>query len=226
MVSGAATKGVYTYVKHFALNDQEANRDTNGGLITWATEQAMREIYFKPFEYAVKEGGAKGMMSSFNRIGMTWAGASYALLTEILRNEWGFKGSVVTDYIIDNNFNIQQMLRAGGDIVLNQNKQPKDLYGNATHVAQLRRAAKNILYVTANSNAMNGFGPGVVYKYALPTWHVVLIIVVISVTVVVLGADGFMLWQASKMTDEQLEEKLAAKKAKKEAKKTKKADEA
>ena len=226
VVSGAATKGVYTYVKHFALNDQEANRDTNGGLITWATEQAMREIYFKPFEYAVKEGGAKGMMSSFNRIGMTWAGASYALLTEILRNEWGFKGSVVTDYIIDNNFNIQQMLRAGGDIVLNQNKQPKDLYGNATHVAQLRRAAKNILYVTANSNAMNGFGPGVVYKYALPTWHVVLIIVVISVTVVVLGADGFMLWQASKMTDEQLEEKLAAKKAKKEAKKTKKADEA
>ena len=225
VVSGAASKGVYTYVKHFALNDQEANRDNNGGLVTWATEQAMREIYLKPFEYAVKEGGSRGMMSSFNRIGMTWAGGSYALLTEVLRNEWGFKGSVVTDYIVGG-YNVQQMLRAGGDIVLNQNMQPKDLYGDATHVAQLRRATKNILYVTANSNAMNGYGPGVVYKYALPTWHVILIIVVLSVTAVVLGADGLMLLKASKMSDERLEEILAAKKAKKEAKKSKKADKA
>ena len=85
VISGAKSRGVYTYVKHFALNDQETDRDTYG-LVTWANEQSMRELYFKPFELAVKEGGTTAMMSSFNRIGPVWAGGCYELLTEILRD--------------------------------------------------------------------------------------------------------------------------------------------
>ena len=93
---GIQSKGVYCYSKHFALNDQETNRDA-GGVATWCNEQAMREIYFKPFELVVKGGKTQGIMSSYNRLGTTWTGASAPLLTDLLRGEWGFVGTVVTD---------------------------------------------------------------------------------------------------------------------------------
>ena len=118
VVTGAREKGVNTMVKHFAVNDQETDRDTNG-LITWLSEQALREIYLKPFELVVKEGKSLGIMSSFNRIGTVWAGGSYELLTEILRNEWGFRGMVITDYA-NAYMNPDQMIRAGGDMWLFQ----------------------------------------------------------------------------------------------------------
>ena len=88
-------------MKHFVLNDQETNRDT-GGLITWADEQTLREIYMKPFQMIVQQGGTHALMSSFNRIGTTWAGGSYALLTNVLRKEWGFQGMIVSDYNLGN----------------------------------------------------------------------------------------------------------------------------
>ncbi|MEY8392232.1 glycoside hydrolase family 3 N-terminal domain-containing protein [Lachnospiraceae bacterium 45-W7] len=97
---GAQSEQLIVTVKHFALNDQEKNRDQNG-VLTWADEQTMREIYLKPFEIAVKEGKAMGIMSSFNRIGTQWAGGSKALLTDLLRKEWGFNGFVVTDYYLN-----------------------------------------------------------------------------------------------------------------------------
>ena len=169
VVRGAKSKGVYTYIKHFALNEQETHRDTTG-LITWANEQAMREIYLKPFELTVKEGGTNAMMSSFNRIGTVWAGGSYELLTQILRNEWGFKGMVITDYSTSTYMYTDQMIRAGGDLVLMQDKQPS-LSGTvmtSSHKTALRQATKNILYTVANSNAMNGMGEGIIYAYAMP----------------------------------------------------------
>lgn len=174
VVKGAKSKGVYTYVKHFAVNDQETNRE---GICTWLNEQAMREIYLKPFEYAVKEGGTTAMMSSFNRIGTVWAGGSYELLTEILRKEWGFKGMVITDYSTESYMYSDQMIRAGGDLVLMQDKQPSGsgTVFTSSHKYALRQATKNILYTVANSNAMNGMGEGIVYEYALPYWTIVLI---------------------------------------------------
>ncbi|MFY4478909.1 glycoside hydrolase family 3 N-terminal domain-containing protein, partial [Bifidobacterium adolescentis] len=93
-ISGAKSKGVYSFMKHFALNDQETKRTEM--LCTWTNEQAMREIYLKPFEMSVKEGGAQAVMSSFNYIGNTYAGADSALLQTVLRGEWGFKGFVLT----------------------------------------------------------------------------------------------------------------------------------
>ena len=173
VIKGAREKGVYTYVKHFVLNDQETNRDANG-LLTWANEQAMRELYFKPFELAVKEGETKAMMSSFNRIGTVWAGGSYALLTEVLREEWGFRGMVVTDYNLYEHMPADQMIRAGGDLNLTQSKMPSTTDLTATQVSCIRNATKNILYTVAGSNAMNGYGAGVVYRYEISPWMLIL----------------------------------------------------
>ena len=169
LVEGANEKGIYTYVKHFSLNEQETDRDARG-LITWANEQSLRELYFKPFELCVKEGKTKAIMTSFNRIGITWSGGSYALLTELLREEWGFQGMVITDYNSHTYMDVDQMLRAGGDLSLSPtNKSPKYV-STATDVTVIRRATKNILYTVVNSNAMNGFGEGVVWEYKVPNW--------------------------------------------------------
>ena len=95
VISGCNDKGVVTTIKHFALNEQETNRR---GVMTWVDEQTMREIYLKPFEIAIKETHPMGVMSSYSRIGAYWAGGCSALLKDLLRNEWGFDGFVVSDY--------------------------------------------------------------------------------------------------------------------------------
>lgn len=97
---GAQSKGLIVTVKHFVANDQETNRQSNG-LYTWLNEQSLREIYAEPFEISVKEGGAIGIMTAYNRIGNQWCGGSSALLIDLLREEWGFDGYVITDASID-----------------------------------------------------------------------------------------------------------------------------
>lgn len=194
VVIGANKKGVYTYVKHFAVNDQETNRDSNG-LVVWLNEQSLREIYLKPFEIIVKEGGSRAIMSSFNRIGRVWAGGNYELLTGVLREEWGFKGTVITDYNLQSSgyMSPDQFLRAGGDLNLVQGGFPnsfKASNASATDVNLLRRATKNILYTVAQSNAMNGMGEGNVWAYAIPMW-VVILIVVDCAAVAAFGVWGF-----------------------------------
>ena len=175
VIKGAKKKGVYTYVKHFAVNEQETNRDTNG-LITWVNEQALREIYLRPFEMAVKIGKTTAMMSSFNRIGTVWTGGCYELLTDVLRNEWGFVGMVITDYNTNSYMYADQMIRAGGDLNLIQDKKPSASGSTVTasHQTAIRRATKNILYTVVNSNAMNGYGEGISYTYAMPYWKIAL----------------------------------------------------
>lgn len=182
VVTGAQSKGVYTFVKHFALNDQETNRDSDG-LITWADEQTFREIYLKPFRMVVEQGKTSAIMTSFNRIGADWAGGSYALLTEVLRMEWGFKGMVITDYNLSNAYmHPDQMIRAGGDLNLSQDYKPsssatRDGMTDELQIKALRKATKNILYTVANSNAMNGMGEGVVWTTTMAKWKVALICV-------------------------------------------------
>ena len=150
IVRGAQEKGMFCYVKHFAVNNQETNRC---GLLTWANEQSMREIYFKPFEICVKEGKTMGIMSSLNRFGPRWAGGSYELLTEVLRDEWGFRGNVVTDsFAAWSNADI--MIRAGGSLALGWGTlhvSPE----SPTTVNALRNCAHDILYAHANSMAIN-----------------------------------------------------------------------
>ncbi len=173
-IEGAAEKGVYMYIKHFAVNDQETHRDQNG-ISVWLTEQALREIYLKPFEKAVKVGKTTAVMSSFNRIGAVWAGGNYNLLTEVLRNEWGFNGTVICDFNLSNYMNAKQMHYAGGDLNLTtmpDNRWTPDT-SNAADVYVIRQCSKNIMYTVANSCVMNR----VVSGYTLPAWQIALIAV-------------------------------------------------
>ncbi|MCQ2087321.1 MAG: glycoside hydrolase family 3 C-terminal domain-containing protein [Bacilli bacterium] len=149
---GLAEFGVYAYAKHFALNEQEKNREE---LYCWASEQAIREIYAKGFEHYVNLGGL-GIMTSFNKVGSYWAGANKSLLTGLLREEWGFHGVVVTDYCYNSTMGANVGLRAGNDLWLIKNgsygcdnvqqKTPNDA------IKLFRRACKNILFACAHSN--------------------------------------------------------------------------
>ncbi len=192
VILGAEKKGVYCYVKHFAVNDQETDREYNG-ILVWANEQAMRELYLLPFEISVKEGGATGMMSSFNRIGMKWAGGSYALLTQVLRNEWGFHGTVITDYSLNTYTRVDEMIRAGGDLFLTQDAKTFSMPDDVTQISSLRRATKNILYSVIHSNAMSIKVDG----YLLPIWIEILIVVDIFI-VLLLSIWGFLTFRTVK----------------------------
>ncbi len=154
---GINSKGVYSYFKHFVANDQETNRD-NGGLVTWLNEQALREIYMRPFQIVVQDGDTTAVMTSFNRLGVVPTAESPELLQNVLRGEWGFHGCVITDCVMAaTTQNIDRSLRAGNDLILTflGNMQA----GTATrdtvagHHA-LRAASHNILYMVANSNAL------------------------------------------------------------------------
>ena len=152
-VQGYNEKGVNTFLKHFALNDQETNRYA---VSVWCNEQAARELYFKPFELSVKQGGSRGVMSSFNRLGTTWAGASYPLLTTVLREEWGFQGCVVSDMACWAYQDVDQGIRAGNDLMLTLAKTlpTEDSTGSNSGQQAMRNATHNILYALANSCAM------------------------------------------------------------------------
>ena len=151
-IKGAQAKGVYAFLKHFALNDQETNRTHM--LATWTNEQAMREIYLRPFEIGVKDGGAHAIMSAFNYIGPEYAGANSALLKTVLRDEWGFRGMVLTDYFAGYGYqNADQITRNGGDMMLATIDMPIATVNvqDAAGVTALRGASHNILYTVANS---------------------------------------------------------------------------
>ncbi|MEE8696491.1 MAG: glycoside hydrolase family 3 N-terminal domain-containing protein [Olsenella sp.] len=184
-VLGAAEKGVYTLMKHFAFNDQEDHRGDRGewSMATWLNEQSARELYLKPFEMCMKAGdvdlnyvkdngdgtysnasrkirACQGLMTSFNRIGATWCGGSYELLTGLVRNEWGFNGWIITDNADMGEFmNGGQMIAAGGDSKLTtQNQQSWWQFTgtDATEYRYARNAMHHLLYTMANSHIMNG----------------------------------------------------------------------
>ena len=152
MTRGCNSMGVYCYPKHFALNDQETNRS---GVCVWSNEQAMREIYLKAFEIVVKEGNNHGLMSSYNRIGTVWSGGCEALLTDVLRGEWGFEGAVATDYANAKLLNADQALMAGGDLMLSTTGATLSdkVTGSIEGQQKLSQASKNVLYMVVNSRA-------------------------------------------------------------------------
>ena len=177
VVRGAQSKGCVVTVKHYALNDQETNRY---GASIMANEQAIREVYLRPFEICVREGNPGGLMIAMNRVGSKWVGANYGLMTGTLRNEWGFSGFATTDQATFPTFNycdIEQGLEAGTDMWLNAaelmgNSDPSGL--SASTMQRACTAAHRILYVYANSNAMNGIAAdSVIVPAALPTWQLV-----------------------------------------------------
>ena len=184
-IAGAKSKGVYSFMKHFALNDQETNR-TNM-VCTWANEQSIRETYLKPFEMSVKEGGAQAVMSSFNYIGYTYAGASSNLLQTVLRGEWGFKGFVLTDYFGGYGYqNADREVRAGNDSMLATTKITNHITDkSATSVKAMRQAAHNILYTAANSWQYANGEP----KVATPIWKTAMYVAWGVTAVLVIGLE-------------------------------------
>ena len=183
-VCGMQSKGVIPALKHFAANEQETHRSI-GGNLSWLTEQSLREIYLRPFELAVKEAEARGVMSSFNRIGTRWTGGDYRLLTEILRGEWGFRGMVICDFNTIPQYMIpRQMFYAGGDLDLatltTSMWTDADTSSNGDAIV-LRNAVKNLLYAFVNSNAMNAE----VIGYNAPLWHTYLLILDIAIAIVI-----------------------------------------
>ncbi|MBR0063521.1 MAG: glycoside hydrolase family 3 C-terminal domain-containing protein, partial [Oscillospiraceae bacterium] len=154
-VNAIRNKGVYVFMKHFALNDQEEGRY---GVATWSNEQAIRELYLEPFEKAISE--SKGnVMSSFNRLGVVWSGAHHGLMTGILRDEWGMEGAAITDCSVYAKYmDYRYGVLAGQDLWDGYGMGMStldDLGGNAAVVTAVQERAKNIAYNVTHSHAMN-----------------------------------------------------------------------
>lgn len=187
VVGAAEENGMYCYIKHFVLNERETWR--HYGLCTWVNEQAFREIYLVPFEQAVKDGNSTAVMTSYNNIGTTWAGASEALLTNVLRNEWGFQGTALTDNNEEHGFmDIEKAVLAGGtSLLFGWGVKTFDrLSTTATGQLKMREAAHQYLYTIANSHVVESFGvtpmwrmPAMVGSVAMYALAAVLIVVII-----------------------------------------------
>lgn len=216
-VQGIQEMGVYVYIKHFICNDGEAGiyRDA---VYTWMTEQALREVYLKPFKAMIQKYDATGLMSSYNRIGAVWAGGSEALLTGVLRDEWGFNGAVITDYADHHSYmNGDQALRAGGSLWMagfGGGEMAFETSSNS-YMQALRRAAKQVLYMYLHvrvinrdySNAINDTSvlrPA--FKAPLANWRMLL--AVIDVVAVVL----FILALRALLEDRKLRKEIASQK--------------
>ncbi len=226
--TACAQKGVYAYIKHLALNDQEDHRSH---VATFANEQAIREIYLKPFQTCIEERGTQtvmvqqydeasksytqteveiptvmAVMSSFNRIGCTWSGGNWHLLTGVLRNEWGFDGTVITDYDGGGTMDTEQCVRAGGDLKLTgfTVDAPLDTANNPASRYFSRQAIKHILYTTVNSNAMNGVVHGV-HVGGLPFANYYFIIIGVWVV-----AAGLTVWGVIAIVRRWMKEKKAS----------------
>lgn len=188
-VVGAEEMGVYAYIKHFAMNDQETNRTNQ--LCTWFNEQSAREIYMRPFEICVKEGGAKAVMTAFNFYGTEPAQASSAVLNSILRDEWGFQGFALTDYYgVYGYQDADRMIRNGNDCMLvaydTETNHVTDTT-SATSVKAMRQACKNIMYTVVNSRAYDeaNLNTGLLgWQKAAIAVDVVLAVVLIALEVV------------------------------------------
>lgn len=206
-VSAAVEMGIYAYIKHFALNEQEINR--NALLCTWITEQSARELYFEPFEYCVKniEKGKLAVMSSYNYLGTEWAGGCSALLNDILRGEWGFRGMVISDYFGNYGYmDADRAVRGGTDMMLGtagNDAIMTDL--SATSVIAMRQALKNVFYVTVNSAAYENYVPG-----SIPSWMQTMYVIDAILAVLIILAE-FMVYRGycrkSKITIEAVDEK-------------------
>lgn len=197
-VEAAVEQGIYPYIKHFVMNEQETNR--NALLCTWFNEQSARELYLKPFEYCVKNtpSGKLALMSSYNYLGTEWAGGSTVLLKDILRGEWGFEGMVISDYFGNYGYmDADRAVRGGTDLMLataGNDAIMTDL--SATSVIAMREAAKNIFYVVVNSTAYEDYTPG-----QIPFWMQIMYVVDGILAVLLVLAEIFLVrkyWKKSK----------------------------
>ena len=201
-IKGAQEHGVYAYMKHFALNDQEGNRTSMAA--TWSNEQAIREIYLKPFEISVKDADSHAVMSSFNYIGNRWAGGCSELLKNVLRGEWGFVGFVETDYFgVYGYMTADQGVRNGSDLMLCTTGNDFNTVTVLTNSSKqaLREASKNILYTVVNSRAYaeENLNPG------MPKWKIIMIGADVIVALLIVGLEYTAIKGYKKRKEEETE---------------------
>jgi len=187
---GAQSKGMYVFIKHIGVNDQEINRDH---ITMWLDEQTLREIYLKPFEISVKEGEALGAMDSKTRLGHRFTKGDYTLITEVFRNEWGFKGSVITDYTSQSAEMTEQCLSAGTDLMLTSAalKLPEtksDYIRNA-----LQDSAIHTAYMVSRSALMNNLVAGTSYQSGTPVYVPILIVVDVVFGLTIIAAEAIVI---------------------------------
>jgi beta-glucosidase len=158
-VRGAQSQDILVFLKHFALNEQEIN--ARSGIMVWANEQAIREIYLRPFEIAVKEGEATGVMSSFIHIGPKWSGGNPELLQDVLRDEWGFTGIVSTDAVLGGFMDLNLAIRNGNELMLNPIPTFNERYFKKLYKADpvgittgVRERTHNITYTLLNHTSL------------------------------------------------------------------------
>lgn len=201
-IKGAQEHGVYAYMKHFALNDQEGNRTSM--VATWSNEQAIREIYLRPFEISVKDADCHAVMSSFNYIGNRWAGGCSELLKNVLRGEWGFVGFVETDYFgVYGYMTADQGVRNGSDLMLCTTGNDFNTVTVLTNSSKqaLREASKNILYTVVNSRAYaeENLNPG------MPKWKIIMIGADVIVALLIVGLEYTAIKGYKKRKEEETE---------------------
>ena len=201
-IKGAQEHGVYAYMKHFALNDQEGNRTSMAA--TWSNEQAIREIYLRPFEMSVKDADSHAVMSSFNYIGNRWAGGCSELLKNVLRGEWGFVGFVETDYFgVYGYMTADQGVRNGSDLMLCTTGNDFNTVTVLTNSSKqaLREASKNILYTVVNSRAYaeENLNPG------MPKWKIIMIGADVIVALLIVGLEYTAIKGYKKRKEEETE---------------------
>lgn len=233
VISGAGDQGMFCYVKHFALNETDTGRTAL--ISTWADEQTMRELYLKAFEIAIKNAkmtinyydedgvmaqrtmrAATAVMAAQNGVGTVAGECSYALLTSVLRNEWGFQGMVISDYWVWGDNSLRDLaIRAGCDSYLCMyvpSMWSLDDYDSATARTAMRSAIHNIAYAVVNSNAMQGYAPGAVQKTAMSPWQKMLIA---ADAVILLVVAGGIFWMVKRAKDEKAHPEQYKKKVKK-----------
>lgn len=177
-IRGLHSEGITAFVKHFAVNDQETHRV---GVATWLDEQALREIYLRPFELLARSTNqgklpSFSLMGSYNRLGEIWTGANSTLNRTVLRGEWGFQGTLVSDFPLARYMNPEQALIGGTDLMLNDSEQPivsQTVANSPEGQAALHDATKHILFTIAHSSAMEDSTISVASLW--PLWCVLLI---------------------------------------------------
>jgi beta-glucosidase len=206
--------GIILGLKHMVVNDQEAHRES---VATFTNEQALREEYLRAFEGAFSKGGALGTMTAFNRIGCTYCGSSTALLTQVLRNEWGFKGHVTTDAVVGTDYKTHytSSLTAGVDYYCwdmgsfappgtkstTKSLVSKDVIkttienGDGYMLQKLREATKHTVYAQSRSILTNGLSNNTQIEYITPWWQILL--KALNVTFAVLTAAFVILYYLS-----------------------------
>lgn len=195
-VAAIQDRGVYVFTKHFALNDQEEGRY---GISTWSNEQAIRELYLEGFEGSVARGGGMGVMSSFNRLGVTWSGAHHGLMTGVLRDEWGMKGAAITDCSVMAAYMDYRLgVLAGQDLWDGYSMGMETLDGldnDPAIVSAVQTAVKHIAYSITHSHAMN---VGNATVRAITPWWQMAIYAATGVMAVLTAGSAFMLIRSKK----------------------------